>query len=129
MSILLIACAESGFDLAPESRLPKWFDVPKGKVRADLKVTMDYYVKPNKREVVFKLYDENGKKLRKVKGTLLGDRPLELKDSKKGVSKGYPSYEVIIVNGITDIVEHRKMEPIFYMADDPAVLEELGIKS
>ncbi len=40
---------------------------------------------------------------------------------------GYPAYEVITVNGVTDIVEFRHMEPIFYMTDDPRVWKELGI--
>ena len=44
-----------------------------------------------------------------------------------GFPPGYPAYEVITVNGITDIIEHRKMEPIFYVTDDPAVWKELGV--
>jgi len=42
-------------------------------------------------------------------------------------ASGYPSYEVITLNGITDIIEHRRMEPIFYVTDDPAVWKELGV--
>jgi hypothetical protein len=38
------------------------------------------------------------------------------------------SYEVVTVNGITEIIEHRKMEPLFYVTDDAAVWEELGQK-
>jgi hypothetical protein len=40
---------------------------------------------------------------------------------------GYPSYEAITVNGVADIVEHRRMEPLFYMTDDPNVWTELGV--
>ena len=39
----------------------------------------------------------------------------------------YPAYEIITVNGITDVIEHRKMEPIFYITDDLAVWKELGV--
>ena len=35
---------------------------------------------------------------------------------------------VATVNGITDIIEFRKMEPVFYMTDDPAVWKELGVE-
>jgi hypothetical protein len=35
---------------------------------------------------------------------------------------------VVTVNGITDIVERRTMEPVFYMTDDPAVWKELGVQ-
>jgi hypothetical protein len=37
----------------------------------------------------------------------------------------YPRYVAITVNGVTDIIEHRTMEPIFYVTDDPAVWKEL----
>lgn len=119
--VSLAGCAESSFELALESRLPKWFDTPKGKLRTNFKITMDYYTKPSGRTAKIKMIDESGKTLQKVKGTLLGGRPIELKSSLEGLSKEYPSYEIITVNGIADIVEHRKMEPIFYMSDAPAV--------
>ena len=32
-----------------------------------------------------------------------------------------PAYEVISVDGTVDVIEHRKMEPVFYLADDPLV--------
>jgi hypothetical protein len=34
-------------------------------------------------------------------------------------------YEVVTINGVTDIVEHRRMEPYFFMVDESAVSEEL----
>ena len=37
---------------------------------------------------------------------------------------GYPAYEAITVNGITEIIENKKMEPIFYLTDDPAVWKQ-----
>jgi hypothetical protein len=37
----------------------------------------------------------------------------------------YPSYEIITVNGVTDVVEHRKMEAIFYVATDPEVRRKI----
>jgi len=43
---------------------------------------------------------------------------------------GYPSYGAWTVRGITEIIEHRRMEPIFYITDDPEVrakvLSKLG---
>jgi hypothetical protein len=56
-----------------------------------------------------------------------GSEPLYLKHPPLGFPAGYPSYEIITVNGITEIIEHRKMEPIFYITDDPAVWKELGV--
>jgi hypothetical protein len=40
----------------------------------------------------------------------------------------YPAYEIITVDGITDVIEHRKMEPLFYVTDDSAVRGEPGVK-
>jgi hypothetical protein len=37
-------CAESDFDLAAESRLPKWFTLAAGQNRSDATVNMTYYI-------------------------------------------------------------------------------------
>jgi len=36
-------------------------------------------------------------------------------------------YEVLTANGISEVVEHRRMEPIFYINDDPEVRRKLGV--
>ena len=108
---------ESTFELASESRLPKWIALPPGLTRADVSITMSYYNKPWGWDTTFILKDKKGKVLTKVYG----------KSRDLGPSQGYPAYEVITVSGITDIIEHRKMEPIFYVTDDPAVWKELGV--
>ena len=118
---------ESTFQLASESRLPKWITLPPGLTRADVSITMSYYVKPWGRSATFILQDVKGQILTKVYGKERGLEPLQLKHPPQGFPPGYPAYEVITVNGITDIVEHRKMEPIFYITDDPAVWKELGV--
>lgn len=122
----MTGCVESSFILAPESRLPKWFDVPEGMSINEIKVTMDYYTDGS---AVFKLYKkEDFFYLKKVTGITHSARPLKLKSPPSGFSKHYPAYEVITVEGITDIIEHRKMEPIFYVIDDPAIWKEFGIE-
>ena len=126
-SQFLFGCAESMFDLSIESRLPKWFKLPPGLTRADVKVKMSYYVLPWGRIAVFNFSDNKGNQIAHVSGKLKGYEPKLLKKSKRtGMYDGDPSYEIITVNGITDIIEHRKMEPIFYVTDDPEVWAELG---
>jgi hypothetical protein len=130
--VSLAGCLEASFELAPESRLPKWLEVPKGVARSDLKVTMDYYSTFSGGKYVFKIYDK--KKLIKSKKISLSTeeqpaiRTRELKKPGARLPNGYPAYNVVTVNGITDIVERRRMEPIFYMTDDPAVWKELGVE-
>ena len=119
-------CVESSFELASESRLPKWFAVPDGTSRNQLRVTMDYYTDG---DAVFKLYDKNRFfKLREVKGITRESHPIKLKNPPLGFPPGRPVYEVITVNGITDIIEHRKQEPIFYVTDDAAIWKELKVE-
>jgi len=130
-SFNMIGCRyfpESTFELASESRLPKWFSPPPGLTRADVSVTMNYYNKPWGRSASFIL--QNGKMQTKVDGKVKGTEPLHLKNPPQGFPSGYPSYEVITVNGITDVIEHRKMEPIFYVTDDPSVWNGLlGVRT
>lgn len=128
--LLLGSCGvfpESSFELAPSSRLPRWIQLPAGLRRDQVTVTLDYYISPLGRTATFSLYDSHRQRLRKVSGSQRGDHPLTLKNSSPGFAPGYPSYEVITIDGLTDVVEHRAMEPIFYMTDDPVVRKELGV--
>lgn len=124
---MLAGCLESSFNLAPDSRLPKWFEVPAGMSRNDLDVTMDYYVTPSGGKAVFKLFDKNGKKLEQVTGVTRGDKPLKLKNPPPGFPPGRPVYEVVTVNGVVDVIEHREKAPTFHVTSDPAILKELGV--
>ena len=124
--LLLGSCgtfSEASFDLAPSSRLPIWLQLPAGLERNQVTVVLSYFTSPLGRTASFSLFDSHKHQLRKVSGTQRGDHPLTLKNS----SQGYPSYEVITSDGLTDVVEHRAMEPIFYMTDDPAVRKELKV--
>jgi hypothetical protein len=118
---------ESTFELASESRLPKWITLPAGLTRADASITMSYYITPWGRSATFILKDTKGQIRTKVSGKERGGEPSQLKHPPPSFPPGYPAYEVITVSGITEIIEHRKMEPIFYVTDDPAVWKELGV--
>ena len=124
---LALGCSEANFNLAPESRLPKWFKIPIGLSRADVTVTMDYYIPPGGPIAVFTMFDKQGHKIAKVKGKLKGTSPNQLKNPLPGYPAGYPSYEIVTVFGVTDIIEHHKRVPIFYVTDDPDVWKELGV--
>ena len=51
---------ESTFELASESRLPKWITLPPGLIRADVSIKMSYYVMPCGRSATFILQDTKG---------------------------------------------------------------------
>jgi hypothetical protein len=117
---------EASFSLAPESRLPKWFTVPQGQTRETVTVTMDYHVSPLGRTATFSFQDLSGRVIATATGRQLGLEPLHRKTKQSGYPDGYPSYEVINVDGTIEIIEHRQMEPIFYVTDDPDVRAELA---
>jgi hypothetical protein len=125
-----IGCAwfpESTFELASDSRLPKWITLPPGLSRVDVSITMSYYIMPWGSSATFILQNTKGQTLKKVEGKVKGLEPLQLKHPPPGFPPGYPSYEIITVNGMTDVIEHRKPEAIFYVTDDPTVWKELGV--
>lgn len=117
---------ESSFSLANESRLPKWFSLPPNHERTNVTVTMDYYIGSSSRTTTFTLRAASGAVISKVTGNQIGLEPLQRKAKLPGYPEGYPSYEIITVGQITEIIEHRRMEPIFYVTDDPAVKAEFA---
>jgi hypothetical protein len=134
----MTGCLESSFNLASESRLPRWITLPPGLSRADVSVTLNYYTTlPGGSDAKFILRDRKGKKLAEIDGKEKGSYPLYLKSCPDRFDPGCPGYEVIVVNGITEIIknrpyrEHENMEQngrivaLFYVIDDPAVKEEL----
>jgi len=116
---------ESTFQLASESRLPKWITLPPGLTRADVSITMSLYNLPWGPHAVFILKDAQGKILEKTYGEEKCSKPYDPNNPPpKGFPLGYPLYEEITVKGTAEIIEHRKMEPVFYIADDPAIWKE-----
>jgi hypothetical protein len=97
---------------------------PSGFTRADISITMSYYIKPWGSSAQFILQDTKKQILEKVDGKVKCKGPFQLKTPPQGFTPGYPSYEAITVDGVTEIIEHRKMEPIFYIADDTAVWKQ-----
>lgn len=132
-SILYLAVAacgifpESKFLLSDASRLPKWFALDAGMPRSQVTVEMSYYISLLGGTATFVMKRRDGSVISKAKGKVRGDRPIYLGPPTTDRLRHYPSYEVVTVNGISEAIEHRAMEPIFYIADDPVILKQLGI--
>jgi hypothetical protein len=92
-------------------------------------VTVSYYVRPSGRTATFDLYDSHKNKLSQLSGSVRGMEPTRLRGTSPAVGPGYPTYEVITVNGMVEVIEHRRMEPVFYVTDDPAVWNELAVSA
>jgi hypothetical protein len=119
LSCLVSGCLESSFQLSGESRLPKWEALPPRLTRADVSVTLNYYTPlPGANDAKFILKNGKGEKLAEAKGKLKCQYPYDSGES-------YPAYNAVAVNGTTEILEFRRMEPIFYINDDPAIRKEI----
>ena len=120
-SCAMSGCVESNFRIASESRLPRGLAIPPGLTRADVSATVDYYTLG---QAKFILRDKNGRKIGMVAGYLKG-KPLHLRETPPGREPRFPSYELIVIDGVTEIMEQRRPEDILYVTDDPGIREEL----
>ena len=118
---------ESIFALSDASRLPKWFSLDAGPPRSQVTVEMSYYISPFGRPATFVMKRKDGSIIAKSNAKVRDDHPIYLGPPTSDPLRQYPRYEVVTVNGISEAIEHRAMEPIFYVSDDTVVLNQLGL--
>lgn len=122
IGFFLCGCVESSFDLAESSRIPKWFTDQQDLDRAEFRVTLDYYTSG---AAVFKLYTKDSfLSLDRVESDNKG-QIVSANDSVEASNQGYPRYLIITIDGISEVIEHRQMEPIFHIVDDQEILTRL----
>jgi hypothetical protein len=131
----MLGCAEGYFNLAPDSRLPRWFTLPEGITRAEVTLHETAYLSHS----VFTLYDATGFPAWDPKGHKIArvcavtGEPISLTETKnaEGGFDGnpYPLYEIVTVNGIPELLEYKRMEPVFYVSDDSEIRAKLGLPS
>ena len=125
-SFLFIAsCSEANFTLSEESRLPKWFQLPPETYRHEVSVTMDYYISSDGREAVFKLFDKNGLKIEEMTGRLKGLAPIKTADTQSD----RPTYEIITVNGETEVIVHKAKSNIFHIVESAKIIDKIKNRS
>jgi len=117
---------ESQFRLDRESRLPRWFAVRKEYKREDLDVEIYYYVAPfGKTNFIAYLIGPppERKKLEKKYGVKRWHPGSE----KKWYAKydHYPDFNIVTIDGITELIEHRHMAPIFHVSDDSELKRDI----
>jgi hypothetical protein len=109
---------EAQFKLSPESRLPKWVDIPSGYTRNDLTMTITYHVhlsgSLSRAKMVVKSLVPDSKVLLEIVGKYYR-HPL----TKKQEWDVYPKYTVITVNGLGEVFEKRQKGNVLHITDAP----------
>src|SRR5260370_42473447 len=82
--------SESTFELASESRVPKWITLPPGLTRVDVSITMSYYDKPWGNNATCILQDTKGQIRTKLDCKVKGSDPFHLKHLLHGFTPVYP---------------------------------------
>ena len=100
---------ESQFNLADSSRVPVWFEVPDVDSRLEYRVELRYYSLPWGSRASIAMIDSDGRLVDRLK--------LQVEEIDVTQDSQCPRYQVLRGEGVVDIVEHRTMEPIFYMTD------------
>ncbi|MBV1872533.1 MAG: hypothetical protein KUG83_08305 [Gammaproteobacteria bacterium] len=118
---LLAGCLESEFELAESSRLPEWIILPDGMARNDVTVSLSYYTGNNFKLVLREKGSSWFSSLQTIKGTNEHHPEYWGWAQDDWPARNHPAFVVLSVNGETEIVEHKKMEPIFYIANQQAV--------
>ncbi len=135
-------CAESNFELAPESRLPIWMEVPPGTPREDLALKLFYYATSSDADENTVLVSTIAGKTRKFTAQHWWhprtQRQLDIfYATEPRPEYPYPSYVVVNVAGQIDVIEHRKhreqnrdpSRALFWMTTDAAILREAREKA
>ncbi len=110
----LSGCLESSFKLSDESRLPVWIKLSPKVRRQDVSLTLNYCSNPFGPSAKFILKNRHGDTSERVSGN---DKPI----GSSLYQLKYPSYVLVVVNGVPEIIEHRTKGAIFYISDDPAI--------
>ena len=111
---------ESQFRLAPESRLPRWFAVPGEFKREDVSVEIYYYTAPfgQTNFIAYLIGPPPDRKRLEKKFGRAEWHPVSKKKLEEKVDH-YPSFHIISVAGVAELIEHRHRAPIFHVSDDP----------
>ena len=133
ITVSIGGCVEAILSLSDKSRFPRWITLPECKNRNDFFVKMEWHSTLTDGKIIFKLYEKGSlfafREYDVTTDTKNNIRSLQLPSQYGDTSKIFPKYIMITINGIKDIVEQRKMEPIFYMTDDPSVWKEFGVEN
>jgi hypothetical protein len=122
-------CVESEFHLAKDSKLPVWFQIPDGMNRQDLDVILTYYTTGPADITLIDIRDGKSKPIIKIKGENIHHPEYWAWAQEDWPNRSHPGFVVINVNGVSEIIEHKKMEPLFYVSNEATVQRTIAGKN
>ena len=118
---------ESEFTLSPESRLPIWFDeLADDTTREEVTIYLRYYTSPFDVDDTILILKKGWRTLGKVSGKSEHHPKYWAWAHEDWPNRLYPGFVIITAEGKTEIIEHRKMEPIFYVSSEESVKQIMG---
>jgi len=123
---------ESNFRLSPDSRLPKWFEIPNGYTRKDLTVEFYYYLSPliwkNNFRAILLGPPPNYKKLdQKIGQSILHPAMVKKQNVYGGFNPYvYPMITIDTIDNTIEVIEQRRAEAILYVSDDPELKKAIN---
>jgi hypothetical protein len=132
--LLLASChpvrgfLESEFNLSPDSPLPAWYPkLPDGYKREDVTIRMQYYTPLfHVDDTVFIVESGWWRTLYKGTGKSEHHPKYWAWAQKDWPARANPGYVNVTIDGKTEIIEHKKMEPIFHISNEEAVKQTMG---
>jgi hypothetical protein len=116
---------ESSFELHPSSRLPVWVVAPVD--RRNIKIELHYFTSPfDGDDTLLTLKDIDGNILLEVTGVSEYHPEYWEWAQRDRVARRYPIFMNVTIEGKTEVIEHKKMEPAFYMSDYSNVIEVIS---
>lgn len=120
---------EASFDLAPDSRLPRWFLLPTGYRRDDVTVTITYYVPwASIDDAVTELADQRrGQTLVRSTGQRCWHPQIDriTRNEHGGFDRGSrPRYTIIRVADVMEVFDHPEGDSKLRITDDPVIVQE-----
>ncbi len=107
---------ESVFQLAPESRLPRWIILPATYSRADVTMKITIYTFGEVKTTVYGPAPKH-EKLSEVTGTIRWHPSTEQKFNEQKRYDVFPNYSIISVKGIDEVFEQKGKNDLLYVCD------------
>ena len=117
---------ESEFTLAPESHLPVWIELPHDIKRDDVTIYLQYYTPMFDVNDTVLIVKDGWRTIYKETGTSNNHPKYWAWANKNWPKRAHPGFVNITIDGKTEIIEHKKMEPIFYISNESAVKHTMG---